>query len=209
MRVDHFMYGVPELDAAMDVIESCLGVRPIHGGAHVGLGTRNALLSLGNCYLEVIAPDPNQAPAGTMGEKLASLSRGGLATWAIEADLDQVGQVLSGSGIECLGPNITRRAQPDGAELVWQLLFAKTRLQGMPFFIDWMDCPNPMDTAPLGGELASFQVTSPDAVSLENLFSSLGLQINLAEGELEQRLVITSEQGELELCSTAETLSLF
>ena len=58
--IDHFMYAVPNLDDGIKWAEETFGVPPKFGGVHVGLGTQNALLSLGSTYLELIAPDPEQ-----------------------------------------------------------------------------------------------------------------------------------------------------
>ena len=48
---------------------------------------RGMLMSLGNAYLEIIAPDPAQPIQGTFGERLAGLSDGGLVTWCAEGEL--------------------------------------------------------------------------------------------------------------------------
>ena len=44
MLIDHLVYAVPDLAAAVAEAEERFGVRPQAGGQHIGLGTRNALL---------------------------------------------------------------------------------------------------------------------------------------------------------------------
>ena len=122
-RIDHFMYAVPSLDEGLEWAADTFGERPQYGGEHLGLGTRNALLSLGSTYLEIIAPDPAQPLKGNNGARFAALSGGGMITWAAEGDLAKIASVLAASGVDSVGPQRTRRQTQTGAVLEWDLLF--------------------------------------------------------------------------------------
>jgi len=57
-KIDHIVYSVVDLEAAIDDIENQLGVRPSIGGRHLSKGTKNAILNLNKaCYLEILAID--------------------------------------------------------------------------------------------------------------------------------------------------------
>jgi len=60
-EIDHIVLGARTLEEGAAFLERHLGARPEPGGKHEGFGTHNMLLGLGPaCYLQVIAPDPDQ-----------------------------------------------------------------------------------------------------------------------------------------------------
>ncbi|XOV85535.1 MAG: VOC family protein [bacterium] len=209
-RIDHFMYATPSLEEGMTWAADTFGVQPTYAGEHIGLGTRNALLSLGSAYLEIIAPDPAQPLEGTLGELFSALSRGGLLTWAAEGDLALVQQVLLTYGIPSAGPKQTQRRTPEGGLLEWALLFPLSVSQGarMPFFIDWQRCVNPRQTSPQAGTFVALSITSPDADDLGEVLSALDLEVAVVEGLPGLEVVITSSGREITLVSTEETSSI-
>lgn len=60
---DHIAIVARSLEEGADYIRDTLNIDMPSGGAHPRMGTHNLLLSLGpNCFLEVIAVDPNAKP---------------------------------------------------------------------------------------------------------------------------------------------------
>ena len=129
-------------------------------------------------------------------------------TWAAQGDLAVTKGLLEEAGISSVGPAETRRRTPDGGLLIWDLLFPQGGGYGMPFFIDWRDCPHPAATTPVGGRLESFGISTPDAGDLGAVLAGFGLGVEVAEGEPEMRVVIEGEKGQVELISTEESRGL-
>src|SRR6202790_3243754 len=103
--LDHILLGCNDLDRGIAFVEEHTGVRAAFGGVHPGRGTRNALLSLGERhYLEIIAPDPQQAGAPDI-RNLRQLAEPRLVSWAAHpGDINQFAAFLRSGGIEFEGP---------------------------------------------------------------------------------------------------------
>jgi len=62
-QLDHLVVAARTLNEGVGHVSRLLGAEPLAGGKHTRMGTHNALLSLGpDCYLEVIAIDPDAPP---------------------------------------------------------------------------------------------------------------------------------------------------
>ena len=204
------MYAVASLEGGINWATDTFGVAPSYGGEHVGLGTRNALLSLGDTYLEIIAPDLAQAPANNLGQRFAELTEGGLVTWAVQGPLAEMARGLNDSGVSTAGPHRAERKTAEGELLVWELLFPAVTAHGgrMPFFIDWLDCAHPAETNPRGGEFRSLTITDPGASGLQKILNSLGLNVMVLEGEAALSVDIETAKGMVTLSSTVETATI-
>ena len=201
------MYAVASLDEGMEWAADTFGAPASYGGEHVDLGTRNALLSLGSTYLEIIAPDPAQSQEGNAGAEFANLTSGGLVTWAAEGNLDAIAQALESAGVSTQGPNRTQRKTKSGELLAWDLLFPIGSPHGgcLPFFIDWLECANPKDTNPVGGEFRTLAITTPDADDLAGALRAIDLDIAVFPGPPGISVTIDSPRGEVVLATTNET----
>ena len=180
--VDHLLLGVSDLDRGMAWVEEKSGVRAVVGGSHPGVGTRNALLSLGGRrYLEIIAPDPAQN-ALTLRIDLRALTEPRLITWAAATrDIDALAKKAREAGLRTEGPQPGSRKRPDGTILRWRTLGLKVDLAAdgvdpIPFFIEWAsDSRHPSTDSPEGCELESLEIEHPKAAEVNGLLSKMGI----------------------------------
>ena len=200
--IDHLVYACPNLERAIDDIAARTGVRAASGGQHPGLGTRNALLSLGpRCYLELLGPDHAQPPpAQPRPFGLDKLCGPALRGWAVApANLDAAIQAARTAGTDPGQPIAGLRHGPDGTPLSWRMT-PPSELNGLaiaPFLIDWDNGPHPAAQAPPGLFLADFVIRMPDPDHIIALLDSLGLTIHLQHAPAPGfRAVINSPAGQ-------------
>lgn len=182
--IDHLVYAAPDLAAAVIDLEDRLGVLARAGGRHTGLGTHNALLSLGQrTYLEIIAPDPGQPPPE--GPRPFGLDDGAgprLAGWAVAcANLDAAIAYARSRGYDPGDAAQLERTGPAGAVLRWRLTLADLPGGPIPFLIDWGDSEHPAQSAAPGLILRSFTIEHPDPQSLVPALTALGADVAVAQ----------------------------
>jgi catechol 2,3-dioxygenase-like lactoylglutathione lyase family enzyme len=209
--LDHVIIGCSDLDGGIRFVEGHLGVRAAFGGVHPGLGTANALLSLGDRhYLEIMGPDPNAkdlAPEyAAEVAQLKALTSPRLVGWAVHRDdLDQFAQRLSVEGVATDGPTAGSRRRPDGKTLRWKTLALKSDPDNLlPFFIEWESSSiHPSQDAPAGCRIDSFAVAHPEPDAFRAQLKQLeltGLQVGPGAAP-ELRLRLASAKGTLTITS--------
>src|SRR3954452_1235101 len=71
MRLDHVIYGTAHLETPTARIKAELGLQVLPGGHHVGQGSHNKIVPLGDGYLELMAiDDPEEAAGNPFGQVL-------------------------------------------------------------------------------------------------------------------------------------------
>lgn len=206
-QLDHIVIAHPNLDLAIEEFADLTGCTPTYGGPHVGGGTHNALVSLGDSvYLELISPDPSQvsdailSQPNSLAQRIARCDGNQLLAWAIRSNrLDEMSGELH--GFEAARPFDMSRKQPDGETLHWRLMnLVNHRLHGFaPFFIDWLNCLHPSGTNSVAGEFISLSVSHPDS-RLNDIVGETG-NVSYAEGAPNFLLEFESKKGNVVLSS--------
>lgn len=185
-QLDHFMYAGADLDSLIATFQSLSGVKAVYGGTHPGLGTRNALASLGkDRYLELIAPDPAQNLAGTYGEPFPALAKPRIFAYVVKAtNLERIHKTLRNAGIESDLLEASR-VPPGGGTLRWGLVLPGLNPFGeyFPKFIDWKDATHPALTSVPGCTFDSFEIGHPESERLGELFRVLDVAISLVRAD--------------------------
>ena len=181
MLIDHLVYAVPDLAAAVAEVEERFGVRAQAGGKHIGLGTHNALLALGTwTYLEIIASDPGQPQPSMPRPFVDDLRRGGLAGWALACDdIDAAVAQARSRGYDPGEVAGGQRAGPTETVLRWRLTLNAMAGGLIPFLISWGDTEHPARSAPHGLTLQAFHLEHPDPASLALPLTALGADVEI------------------------------
>jgi hypothetical protein len=207
-ELDHLLLGVNHLDHGIAWIEERSGVRAVFGGVHPGRGTCNALLALGSrCYLEIIAPDPQQAGSSAGRElwaaRLNTLREPRLIQWAAHTgDLAALAKKALAAGIAIEDLREGSRTRPDGRVLRWKSFGLKDDRGGLlPFFIEWSpESIHPAQDAPTGCVLLQFSAQSPHTEQLAEDTGKLELSFQIERGPAAfLRARLRGNKGEFEL----------
>ncbi len=182
--LDHLVLAAPDLETGIEHVSRLTGVRAAYGGSHPGFGTHNAIASLGDrCYLEIIAPDPDQDGASWFG--LDDIRAPRITTWAAARhDLSRYAGLDLGG--ETLGAIMSMsRTMPDGKALSWSLTDPRTVIgQGVvPFLIDWGDSPHPAANAPAGAILLAMEIEHPDPQRMTAVLRMLDIDIPVGRAD--------------------------
>jgi hypothetical protein len=205
--VDHLLLGTSDLDQGIAWVERATSIKAVAGGSHPGVGTRNALLSLGGKqYLEIIAPDPAQT-AFNFQIDVRKLVEPRLITWAaVTKDINAVAKSARDGGHQIFGPRDGSRARPDGKTLKWKTMGVINALgvQGVepvPFFIEWAaDSLHPAQDSPKGCRLGSIELEHPDPASVRGLLEKLGIGLEVKPAkEARLKAVLDTPKGRVVL----------
>ncbi len=181
-----------------------LGVEAIAGGRHLGYGTRNALLSLGHCYLEIIGPDPGQHKPDTgYWYGVENLEKPRLVTWTARVEhIERVAAHAHSAGYKTGDVHKVYRELPDGNHLSWRLTLPTGAGNGLiPNLIEWEEgAPHPSTTSPTGVELLQLCGYHPVPESIQPMLDALGVELELRVGDTARLVaILDSPYGPVEL----------
>ncbi|MEU6261182.1 VOC family protein [Streptomyces sp. NPDC047043] len=199
-HLDHLVLATPDLAATVADFARRTGVAPASGGAHVGRGTRNYLVSLGgSSYLEIIGPDPEQSePDGPRPFAVDVLASARTVTWAISPpDLDAAVETARARGYDPGSIRPMSRRRPDGTLLEWRLTDGDTQHPSglVPFLIDWGSSVHPTATGLPVTPLLELSASAPVPDEIRPLLSAVDVELALSEGPLGLTFTLDTPRG--------------
>jgi hypothetical protein len=198
--LDHLVFATPDLAATVAEFTRRTGVAPAGGGVHVGLGTRNYLVSLGaSRYLEILGPDPERPePADPRPFGVDGLAAARTVTWAISPpDLDAAVAAARATGYDPGPVRAMSRRRPDGTLLEWRLTDGDTAHPSglVPFLIDWGSSAHPTASDLPATPLLALSASAPDPDEIRPLLSAVGAELILTEGPVGISFTVDTPHG--------------
>jgi hypothetical protein len=198
--LDHLVLATPDLAATVADFARRTGVTPAPGGVHVGLGTRNHLVSLGGTsYLEIIGPDLDQsAPGRPRPFEVDGLTTARTVTWAISPpDLDAAIGAARAQGYDPGPAQAMSRRRPDGTLLEWRLTDGDDAHPSglVPFLIDWSATVHPTASDLPTTPLLSLSASAPEPDEIRPLLAALGTDLDLTAGPVGMSFTVDTPLG--------------
>lgn len=164
---DHLAYCASDLAQGVALAERALGVGFAAGGKHELMATHNRLLGLDDLYLEVIAIDPDAAPAERARWFDLDRFQGELrlTNWVVRCEDLDAALAICPPGMGTLlqltrGPYRWRMAVPDNGQLPFDGCF--------PALIEWQGSAHPTQALPASGlRLERLDIGHPQAEALK------------------------------------------
>jgi catechol 2,3-dioxygenase-like lactoylglutathione lyase family enzyme len=184
--LDHIVFLVPNLEAAMERFEATTGVRPVSGGITPGrAASHNALVGLGGgSYLEIFSPD-RAMTSGVWLDEIHARPEPHIGGFCMHVDggLDDLAKATVAAGLTGAGPREMGRKRPDGVTLNWKLYNVDAPVAGptMPFFIDWLGSPHPSADSPQGCKITGFGIGHPNPGEMKRIFAALRIDLPVTE----------------------------
>lgn len=209
MQLDHIVYGVPNLSQAIKEFQEKTGVTPTIGGKHKGLGTHNAIVSLGNLrYIELIALDPDASIKNralpSWCAPLLDITKPEIMTWAIQTDnMTQLITQLNSFNLQIDPPQLFSREKPDSTTISMELAFKKqppAPYDGIiPFLINWKSI-HPTKTMESRCQIKNWYGTHPKADEINAIFSKVGIVFVVKKApSVSMHLVLNTPKGIIEI----------
>lgn len=206
-EIDHIVYTVPNLEAAVADLAKKLGVKPVIGGRHDTQGTKNALVKLNDgAYLEILAADDENTaipPPRWMGVDVLTGPK--VTRWALKSDDLAADATILKRAEPALGKvKAGSRQRPDGSWLRWELIMptATPEVDVLPFMVDWSKSDvHPYDVLPdMGCSISELTAAHPEPLIVSATLEKLGVTLPVREApEAGLRLVLRCPAGVVEL----------
>lgn len=192
--IDHIVYSTDDLLGTVERIAALTGVKADQGGVH-DIGTANYLLALTKngvrtgTYLEIIGVHPDRTePISVNNFGLQQLSAPHTATFCIPLDEshERANVINSAQGTDRTPVN-QQRTTPTGEVLAWTLIppVPGLALSLIPFAINWGNTPHPSGTITAEVELDGIEAFTPDAESLAQTYTKLGVTVPVNKADSE------------------------
>ena len=198
MRLDHIAIAAERLQDGIESVQNALNVPLEAGGRHAHFGTRNALLGLGDLYLEVLAPEPGPPPGPPRWFGLDGFAGSPrLANWICAVpDLDAA---LETAPTECGRPVDLRRG-----DLTWRMAVPGDGSLpfggGYPSLMEWGPGAHPASRLPdRGCRLQRLTIRHPRAAWLAAQIALQEPRVRFETGEVALSAVIDTPSGTVTL----------